>query len=449
MFEHSLYEPETVPTPTAEGDLFHNYEIKTWDLGPRVYKILAISAAANLLAMLIVAQTSLLTMKGCDSPLVGGVCQVLDTVYVGAMLWGTDRELVDAAYDKTDLDDAEITFVDVSGVTPPIAYPEGYFQVANPVQYQQLLDMQNNPTSADQGFLAPGIPITRPGGSLIDTPAVVPTPNPNIITGNLPTFGGADMGRNPTRIGPRRGGRTKPIQSVEDPTAKTEGEQKTDDKTEPTVDPTAPEAGIEINKRPFVDLANFINDLIDKNQVKLDSQFLLTATGKLDKTGKLDPKTFKFTKAESPDPKLIEVVKEAVEAMNDSNLLQYLSLLNGKDLAFQILQDDQHVNAVVQTDYETKERAQSVATLIKILLDGKKKEKEAPDASQNDKDDLALLQNATVTPDGKRLVISFNIPKADLQTMIQRKLAEQKAQPKPQNGNSVGNNNSNSAHKQD
>jgi hypothetical protein len=448
MFEHSLYEPETVPTPTAEGDLFHDYEIKSWDLGPRAYKILGISAAANLLAVLVVAQTSLLTMKGCDSPLVGGVCQVLDTVYVGAMLWGTDREFVDAAYDKTELEDADITFVDVSGVTPPMSYPEGYFQVANPVQYQQLLDMQNNPASADQSFIAPGIPFTRPGQSLIDTPAVIPTPNPNIISGNLPTFGGSDTGSNPTLTRPRRGARANPVKPVEDTTAKTDDDQKTDDKTEPTVDPMAPESGVEINKRPFVDLANYINELIDKNQVKLDSQFLLTATGKLDKTGKLDPKTFKFGKEESPDRKLIEVVKEAVEAMNDSNLLQYLSMLKGNQLGFQIQQDDLNVAATVQTDFETAERAQSMATVIKLFLDNKKKEKEAPDASPDDKDDLALLQNATVTPTGKRLVISFNIPKADLQTMIQRKLAEQKAQPKPQNGNSMGNNNSNSAQKQ-
>ena len=45
-------------------------------------------------------------MKGCESPLVGRVCDVLDTVYVSSMLFGTDRDYVDAVYDKTELGDA-------------------------------------------------------------------------------------------------------------------------------------------------------------------------------------------------------------------------------------------------------------------------------------------------------------------------------------------------------
>ena len=160
---------EPVATPLEEGDLFHNYELKNWELSPRLYKILGISAFANILAILIVAQTSLLTMKGCDSPLVGSVCQVLDTVYVGSMLFGTDREYVDAAYDKTDLGDGDITFVDVSGAAPPLSYPEGYFQVANPDEYAMMRQQASDPMF-NSGF-PPGIPLTRPstGSSLLDT----------------------------------------------------------------------------------------------------------------------------------------------------------------------------------------------------------------------------------------------------------------------------------------
>ena len=64
MFEQSLYEFEPVASPSVEGDLFNNYEIKNWDLGPRIFKIICISALANAFALLIVAQTSVLTMKG-------------------------------------------------------------------------------------------------------------------------------------------------------------------------------------------------------------------------------------------------------------------------------------------------------------------------------------------------------------------------------------------------
>src|SRR5438876_8126475 len=144
MFEQSLYQESAAGQPCSEGDLFRSYEIKNWNYSPRLFKIIGISALANMLAILIVAQTSLLTMKGCDSPLVGGVCQVLDTVYIGALLFGTDREYVDAAYEKTDLgEDAEITYIDVSNITPPLQYPAGYFQIANPEQsfaYEESVD---------------------------------------------------------------------------------------------------------------------------------------------------------------------------------------------------------------------------------------------------------------------------------------------------------------------
>src|SRR5258707_10259379 len=207
MFEQSIYDTEPAAEPLHKGDLFYHYEIKNWDLSPRLYKILAFSAITNILAILIVGQTSLLTMKGCDSPLVGRVCQVLDTVYVSSMLFGTDREYVDVAYEKTALGDADITFVDVTGETPQLSYPEGYFQIANPNEYAMLQQQANNPAD---GYIAPGIPLTNPstGGSLLDTQPVLPKANPNVVDGDLPTFGDAT----PTVSGRkgRRGGRVTP-----------------------------------------------------------------------------------------------------------------------------------------------------------------------------------------------------------------------------------------------
>src|SRR5438270_5091987 len=98
MFEQPLYEFHPAAAPVPEHDLFSDYEIKSWVLTPRIYKILGLSLLLNILAIIIVAQGSLLTRKGCDSPFVGSVCQVLDTVYVGSLLFGTEREYVDAAY---------------------------------------------------------------------------------------------------------------------------------------------------------------------------------------------------------------------------------------------------------------------------------------------------------------------------------------------------------------
>src|SRR5690606_38318060 len=107
------------PVPD-DGVLFNNYEIKTWEMSPRLDKILAASAIFNILAVVVIAQSNLLTMKGCDSPFVGRVCQVLDTVYVGAVLFGTERDYIDVVYDRIDLGSAEITMIDVSNEGPQL-----------------------------------------------------------------------------------------------------------------------------------------------------------------------------------------------------------------------------------------------------------------------------------------------------------------------------------------
>ena len=201
MFEQSLYEqpesrsPNDAPsTATAEeGGIFSTYEVKNWSMGPRIYKILGMAALANVVALMIFAQGSLLTTKGCDSPLVGSVCSVLDTVYVGALLFGTDREMIDQDYEKTELADAEVIFTGMTPESEKVSYPEGYFQIANPTEYQAKLDAMNamnmsvDPTQP--GYVAPGIPIgipttpNRSGGSIFDTKPKPLKRNDNLAAG--------------------------------------------------------------------------------------------------------------------------------------------------------------------------------------------------------------------------------------------------------------------------
>ena len=93
MFEQSLYNQEAfAPVPEShEGDLFYKYEIKNWNLGPRIYKILGISAVIKLAVLIFVAQTYLLTRKFCDSPITSTVCQVMDMAVVADTIFGTKR----------------------------------------------------------------------------------------------------------------------------------------------------------------------------------------------------------------------------------------------------------------------------------------------------------------------------------------------------------------------
>jgi len=456
MFEQPSYGYEPTPAPQQESSLFKDYEVKGWLSSSGLFKVVGLSAVANIVALVVFAQTSLLTMKGCDSPLVGSVCQVLDTVYVGALLFGTDREYVDAEYDKIDLGDSEITFIDVSKETPPLTYPAGYFQLANPEEMAMVDDLEFGTNSLFNGGISGGIPdnipgITAPsyGDSLIDTPQNLPKSNPDVIDDStLPGNsgnGGSYEWPKPWKppISSRKGKKRPPlaqntppedVSGFPTPDPETVGENKLPSPSptpQPTVEPTDPVTDVELNKRPFVDLANLLNGLIDKKMVDLATPFKIKATGKLDKNGKLDRKSFVYTERLSPDPRMIEVIQEAIEAMNESGYLQYLSMLNGKNLSFEVFQDNDKVVAIVESQFDSDTRANTASGMVKFLISDKKKAKESPDASQNDKDDLALLQNAKVEPIGTKLTISFMIPKGDLQAMIMKKLAEQKAQPKP------------------
>ncbi|MEJ7624647.1 MAG: hypothetical protein WKF34_11705 [Pyrinomonadaceae bacterium] len=451
MFEHSLYDPEPVAEPLRQGDLFHNYEVTNWDFSPRLYKILAVAGAVNVLGLLVFAQTSLLTMKGCDSPLVARVCQVLDTVYVGSKLFGTDRDYVDAVYDKTELGDAEITFVDVSGVTPPLSYPEGYFALANPVEFQAMLDAQNNTFVDDLAGFPSNFPTTTPytGGSITDTQPNLPPANNNVIQGELPSFG---SGKSSTTTPPFRRSRRNRIpvppkgdvvdDLAEDVTpGKGNGKNPKDDavaektpEPEKKIDPTAPIDTYDINKRPFVDLANNVNALLEKKQVKLDTAFVVSGQGRLTKEGKLDPKSFRWGQVASTDQKMIDVVKSAVEAINDSGYLQYLSELSGKDFSLVIKQDETSISAVIQSELESEAKAKTISSGLNFVIGVVKSRKSGEGADQNDKDDLELLKNAKVEFAGKKVVLNFNVPKQLALLMIQRKLDEQKAQLKQPSG---------------
>lgn len=444
MFEDSLYNQEPAE-PVKEGEFLYNYELKTWDITPRIYKIIGASVIVNILVILIAGQGSLLTAKTCDSPLVGRVCQVLDTVYVGSLLFGTQREYVDAAYDKTDLGDADITFVDVSGATPPLEYPAGYFQLANPEQFAIQQQMAANPTLG-----IPGIPNPATPGGLISSTPNLPKYNPNVVDeSKLPTFNSEDDPPIATMRKNRRGGR---INATPDDSTTASTNTNTNTTTNPTVgskdpkvDPTDPISGVELNKRPFVDLANNVNDLLDKNQVKLETAFVVNANGKLTKDGKLDPKSFRYLQVASTDQKMIDVVKEAIEAINDSGYLQYLKDLSGKDFSLLLQQDDLNISAVVQSEMESDKRANSIKSALTLLIDIAKSRKTAQNADQNDKDDLVLLENAKVETDGKKVVIKFTVPKEIALPMIQRKLAEQKAQPRQPNGAAKAKPNDNTA----
>jgi hypothetical protein len=438
MFEQELYNQETPAAPTQQGDLFHHYEIKTWEFSPRIYKIVGVAVLANLLFFTGVAQTNVMTMRGCESPFVGRVCQVLDMAYVGTVLFGTERDYVDMAYEKTDLGDAEITFINMDRNEPMFEYPPGYFQ---PEPEQTVIDPLTGFSTSGTEF-APGIPSNPTVRNNIPAQKL-PKYNPNATTGDADGWGN-DEEDNPTLA---KGNNGRLNSAEPNPTKSPE--------TSPTVEPTSPVADVDVTSRPYIDLGNMVNGLLENEAIALGEEFAYRGKGKLTKDGRLDPKTFRFLESKVTNPEMAPVLKRAFEAISESGHLKYLEQLSGKDLEIAISQDQTNLTALLQSEVESDTRARSIATLLKLGLQYARDKKvaaieamekennpEKAEKLQSDKDELALLQQLVINAEGKKLTINFLIPQDTAQQMIERKLADLKKKPKPSANavNSPGNN---------
>lgn len=441
MFEQSLYEiePEMPATPLAEGDLFHDYEIRSWELTPRIMQILGASSVFVILTVVVAGQASFLTMKGCDSPLVGRFCDALDMVVVGSKLFGTERDYVDAIYEKTTIgDNEEVTFVDVTGEIPPISYPEGYFQIANPVQYQELLATANDPDTSTSFPGIPGfsnIPSYRPpsgGRSLSDLPFNPPTANNDVIDGDLPSGFGNDSTRTPSRNPapvPRRPTRPRPNNN-----AIAQNPRPTPEPT-PEATPLAPEdvTALEINRRPLTDFADDVSAKWAAQEVDLNQEFMIVMNGVITKDGKLDRQKSKFdVSKQRGDPKMIDVAKAAIEAIGDTGFLVYLQTLGIEKVNVQFYQDQEKVVAVLSAPQRTPERAETIRSgLSSYITVGKI-------ATKNPSDERLLLDAATLSAEGKEFRLNFVLPKNVAQELINRKLQEAQARrnqtPQPNSG---------------
>ncbi|MEP7214331.1 MAG: hypothetical protein ABI791_14730 [Acidobacteriota bacterium] len=450
MFEQQLYEREAADIKTQEGDLFNHYEIKGWEPSKRLYQILALSAILNVSLLAFVGGTNLLTRRGCESPFVGRVCEVLDMAYVGSILLGTERAYVDEAYDKIDLADSDITFISRDGDNAPLSYPEGYFKLANPEQFaaaQNVTDpMAGFPNSGFTPGPIPGIPYTpMPQNDLLNTKPITPKYNPNPIKGSEPDSPFEVSGDNPTIA---KGGRKGKGGIATDANANA----ATPDETaaanaQPQPTPLSSEAvtTLEVNKKPLTDFADMVATQWSAKQIDLNQPFTVSLDGVLTNEGKLDPKKSKFdTTKEKGDPKMINVAKEALEAIGQSGFLTYLRSLGVDKVNIYIVQDENQISAVITSSQKTPERARTISSGLNNYISFGK-------AAANDpSDELTLLNGASVTADGSNFVLNFAVPKPIAQEMIDRKLkeaqAKKAAQPQP-NGNAAVKSNENTAKK--
>lgn len=414
-----------------QEELFDHYEIKSWSWTPRIYKIFAFSAIFNILFIVTVAQTNILRAKACDSPLVGGFCQVLDTLYVGGKVLSTDAEWGSRDYEQDKISDADVVWLDKTGIMEqPLNYPAGYFQIANPEQFLpeqngMIPGMTDFPTAINSSPAMPNPTTVNPtinptfprnNGGAFTRPARTPKVKGNEITGDFPTIGDMIPG-DATNDATNNATKKPKDETVAENKAKTESKQP-DIKT-PSVD-----GKVDVNRKPLDDFGNMVNDKIAKESLDVTKPFEIVMVGAITKDGKIDtdPKKSRFIKQEG-DEKMVEVVKEAIEAIGESGVLAYLKNIDVENVTLQFVQTDNEIKVVVISDQKSAEKAKSKASALNLIMS-------AAMLTAKTDDEKALLNSSKVTNSDKNFVINFNLTKEIAHPMIKRALEKAEAKRK-------------------
>jgi len=412
-----------------ELNLLQNYEIKSWDINPRFYKILGASAVINVLIFAVLGNTNLLNSRACDSPFVSKVCAVLDTVYVGARLYSGEKDYVVKDYQKTDIKDADVVWIDQTGVGPKFGYPEGYFKPEEDAFQDEIAMNSDNtfdtiPSTPDSVFSNPLPPVSNNGGGMLARRQRLPKRNRKPVTGKLPDnpFGIADE-KDKKKDDKLKNDSPSTLPGLDGTVAKNgKDDKKKDDTKKPLDENTAkksdPVKEVEINKKPLEDFAADIVDKWSNKEVDLNNQFVvrliakLTPDGRLAKSSRFDPASDKG------DQKMINVAKSALEAVGDSGWLAYLSDLGVKNVTITLMQNEDNLVARLESTAKNENEAKTLASGINGLIALAKLKKLGADETK-------LIKAAKVPKArGKVFFLDFQMAKPEAQEIMNRKLTE-------------------------
>ena len=190
------------------------------------------------------------------------------------------------------------------------------------------------------------------------------------------------------------------------------------------------------NKKPLQD---FANDILEKRALKqkvqsnldLTKSFKVKMSGVLTEDGKLDPKKSGYVKLkdeEQGDQEMVDIAKNAIEAINNSGLFYYLKTLGVDKVDFTLIQDDKQIYAVISSSQKDENKAKSISSGFNNLLSIAK-------LTVKEEEVKTLLNSAKVEPQGKNFVLNFNIDKPTAQKMIEKKLQEAEAKKKEEEKN--------------
>jgi hypothetical protein len=315
---------------------------------------------------------------------------VRDTVNLAALIANT--RVVDEEYQSTRIGD-EVQLVQL---TEKFRYPDGYF--ATEGQFA-------NETSGQRAAADPFAPkiISMAGSERDVDPEPSPSPSPAVSPS------------------PAASPEASVTTAQSDP-AKANRAQLTPEEAQKELEKAAAQSDVplpdenQINKRVLKDFAAYANDLKDKGTLDLDKPFEVVIEAELDENGKL--KNPRFTKKQG-DENLVDLFGKMVAALNDSGFLTYLQPISkdnpGAKVKITVKQGEKEVLASVESEASSPERAESLAKALNNLL-------YFGAGSRAGKDEEVLMKNTNASPDGKKVVVHFSMPRQSVVDMIKKQL---------------------------
>ena len=327
-----------------------------------------------------------------------------DTLNIAALIANT--KFVDQDYEATQIGgDVEI----VQLTNEKFRYPDGYFALE--AQIDGRLPAQGAGAAADP--FAPKI-ISQWNPKSVD-PEALASPSPAASASPIASAAAspaASPGASPSaaavaQASPSPGAATTPL-SAEDA-------QKKLEETAAKNNVPLPEEN-QINKKALKDFAAYANDLKKQGKLDLNKPFEIVVEAEMDEKGKLQKPHFL---RRAGDENLVALFTRMIEALNDSGFLIYLQPISkdnpGAKVIITVKQGESDVIASVASETSSTARAETVAGVLNNLLF-------LGAGSRSGKDEEVIMKNTSATPDGKKVVVNFSMPRQSVVDMIKKQL---------------------------
>ena len=328
---------------------------------------------------------------------------IRDTVNIAAVIAST--RFVDEDYVATQIGD-EVQLVELE----KFRYPDGYFALE--AQIDGKLPAQ---AGAVADPFAPKI-VSQWNPSKNVDPEQTPSPSPDASPSPAASASASPLASASASPSPSA------IAQASPPANSNTNTQLPADEAQKKLEETAKENNLalpeenQINKKALKDFAAYANDLKNQGKLDLNKPFEVVIEAEMDQNGKLQ--NARFTKKVG-DENLVDLFGRMIAALNDSGFLIYLQPLSkdnpGAKVVITIKQGESEVLATVASETTSNSRAETLAKVLNTALF-------YGAGSRSGKDEEVIMRNTNVTPDGKKVVVNFSMPRQSVVDMIKKQL---------------------------